>query len=433
MDSSSMIEFLPEESFEKCKGKTAKGKPCQMKGPYCRFHPDPNPQAKAVLVKVAPPDQKDDIDSSSSFESEDEEPKELCKGVTTKGKPCQMSGPYCQFHKKCKYDGCENPSDIAEEFCRDHIEEARLLEQSISFGGRGKISPKNISSLKTLKLKGRYDVKEKIGEGAFASVYKVENVKTKKIYAMKKFNAGKIETHIREINIMLQIKDPCSVQIKDAFKVEENNKYCVIMDYLKGVEYHDLAKKYYNLPDKDLIFPDFIYLYNCIKNVHKSNVVHRDIKLKNIIKLEGGGVKLIDFGLAVSKTINPGDMKFMAGTPSMLNSYLHVFERGYLKTLTEKEAFELWKFNDYWCLIASFYMLCAGEYVHESFGSGELMFRTLMGIDNKKVKIMANPGGDIIVSMINEVLDNYKREDKFEDVAITEVIDFYIGKYQESV
>ena len=163
-----------------------------------------------------------------------------------------------------------------------------------------------------------------IGKGQFSKVYKVRNKKTNDIYAMKiieKLPESQSENQEkqvkREINNLLKCyhwqKNYNTLKIFNFFETDE--EYYLIFNYCDTN-----LEKYVNenYPDKkmpiDKIKLLFLELNNGFRNIYEENVIHRDIKINNILIEYRFGDKedivprLGDFGISrenYSDTDNP--------------------------------------------------------------------------------------------------------------------------------
>ena len=141
---------------------------------------------------------------------------------------------------------------------------------------------------KNTKVSDIYEKIEKLGEGAFGSVYKVKrkNSTTREIIrALKEISKDSIcdsenEEEIRnEIEVLKNLDHPNIMKIFEFFE-DENNMY-LINEYCDGV---DIA----GLMDKFGLFPEFLLKYVmfqvflAISFLHSNKVVHGDIKRENI-------------------------------------------------------------------------------------------------------------------------------------------------------
>lgn len=148
-----------------------------------------------------------------------------------------------------------------------------------------------------------FEEKIKIGQGSFGQVFYAKHKKTGAIYAIKaidkknKTNQEGKSYFRREIEIMYKIRHPNIVKLYTHF---EDDDFCYfVMEYVsKGNLYDNLQKqrkKCFDIKTVALLMRD---LLSSVYYLHKMDppIVHRDIKLENILINEFGRLKLTDFG-----------------------------------------------------------------------------------------------------------------------------------------
>ena len=160
-----------------------------------------------------------------------------------------------------------------------------------------------------------YKILEMIGKGGFGSVYKVENSKDNKQYAMKMVKLEPEQIHffqehpnemvqaINEIKIWKKLKHPNIINYDSSFLIKEN---CyIIMELVEGLslgEYISYLKDNNRTIDKDITIKILLQVVSGLRYMHKNaNVIFRDLNPNNIMLDYSFNVKLIDFGLAVEE------------------------------------------------------------------------------------------------------------------------------------
>ena len=166
----------------------------------------------------------------------------------------------------------------------------------------------------------KYRVIEKIGEGAFGSIYKGEY--NNKFYALK-FEDIKNEKHLleNEASIMIHLKGPNIPYIKTYGTCGEFN---ILVMQLLGKDLITLLEERGSFSIKTVCLLAY-QMISILEYIHNKNVIHRDIKPDNFLMgLDENSkyVYLLDFGL--SKTFNKysnsedkhkNENKRMTGTP----------------------------------------------------------------------------------------------------------------------
>ena len=140
-----------------------------------------------------------------------------------------------------------------------------------------------------------------IGRGAFGEVHVCREIKTGKIYAIKKMKkdilAQKNQViHIRSEQLfMSKVKSPWIVDLKASF--QEDDYIYLVMEFCPGGDFMSLLIKKDILKEEEARFY-IAELILAVDSIHKLDCIHRDIKPDNILIDKNGHIKLTDFGLA---------------------------------------------------------------------------------------------------------------------------------------
>jgi len=152
----------------------------------------------------------------------------------------------------------------------------------------------------TAKLMGDYEILGVLGAGGMGRVFKVRNVITDRVEAMKVLLPdleGQEEVaarFLREIKLLAALSHPNIASLHTALTI--NNQLVMIMEYVEG---QTLASR---LTLGPIAVPDALnYIdqaLSALSYAHQQRVIHRDIKPANMMLTPEGVVKLMDFGIA---------------------------------------------------------------------------------------------------------------------------------------
>lgn len=150
------------------------------------------------------------------------------------------------------------------------------------------------------KLKHRFQFVKTLGRGTYGKVKLATEIETGEQVAIKSIPKSKIENaedlrRIRqEIQIMAALDHPHIINIKEVF--ESKDKIVLVMDYASGGELYDYINSDSLTPEEARRF--FQQIVSAIYYCHKNNIVHRDLKLENVLLDDNHNVKIADFGLS---------------------------------------------------------------------------------------------------------------------------------------
>ncbi|ETV91273.1 CMGC/CDK protein kinase, variant 1 [Aphanomyces invadans] len=143
----------------------------------------------------------------------------------------------------------------------------------------------------------------RIGEGTYGTVYRARDKVSGEIVALKRVilhnekQDGFPITAIREIKLLKRLCQENCVQLKDVVVGRKRSGVFLVFEYCE----HDLSALMSNV---DCPFSEsevkrvLMELLSAVEYLHSMNIIHRDLKLSNILYDGFGRVKLADFGLA---------------------------------------------------------------------------------------------------------------------------------------
>lgn len=144
-----------------------------------------------------------------------------------------------------------------------------------------------------------YSILKIIGEGRYGIVYLAVNDKHEKcvIKQLKKDMLDDTrEKLFYEEKILKTLDNPSFPKFISKFKDEDREGY--ILEYIEGKVFEDLLVIDNYEFTRDEIYKIGQQLLELVEILHNNGIVHRDIRLPNVILKENKDIALIDFGLA---------------------------------------------------------------------------------------------------------------------------------------
>ncbi len=173
---------------------------------------------------------------------------------------------------------------------------------------------------------GRYQILEKIGEGAMATVYKAHDPSINRSLAIKFLHPNLCvdpeyrSRFLREARAAGMLSQPNIVTVFDVGEIE--GRPYIAMEWLDGGSLEAASGERRGLPIR-AVLEIGTQLANALDFAHRRGIVHRDIKPSNVLRLGGGGtIKVTDFGIARIETPDASQQtRFGAvlGTPNYMS------------------------------------------------------------------------------------------------------------------
>lgn len=142
----------------------------------------------------------------------------------------------------------------------------------------------------------------RIGEGTYGVVYRARDTVSNKIVALKKVRMEREKDGIplsglREISLLLKLEHENIVQLTEVVVGKHLDSIFLVMEYCE----QDLASLLDNMssPFKEAqIKCLMLQLFRGVQYLHERFIVHRDLKVSNLLLNGKGILKIADFGLA---------------------------------------------------------------------------------------------------------------------------------------
>ena len=168
---------------------------------------------------------------------------------------------------------------------------------------------------------GKYQILEKVGEGAMGVVYRALDPVLNRIVAVKVMSDGLAQDEglrarfLREAQAAGSLQHPNVVTIYDFG--EADGHLFIAMEFIQGADLEHLLR--HNAPltlagKLDIV----VDVLNGLYYAHRRGIVHRDIKPANIRVDEEGHARIMDFGVARLATSDMTKSGVMMGTPNYM-------------------------------------------------------------------------------------------------------------------
>ena len=233
-----------------------------------------------------------------------------------------------------------------------------------------------------------YKIGRILGKGAFGKVNIALHLASGRLVAIKSFNKKKLVTRRAkrkiktEIEVLSKLRNPFCTQIYDYF--ETDTHILIVMEYICG-DLLGFMRKRSKITESTakIIFKQII---KGLQYIHKKKIVHRDIKLDNVLIDLTNTVKICDFG--VSRILQPGDTMYEhCGTPAYI-----------APEIFKNEGYEGYS-CDIWSAGVTLYYMLAGVQPFKG-GKIEELKEIIMKGEYEQIKDISNEANDLINKML---------------------------------
>ena len=150
-------------------------------------------------------------------------------------------------------------------------------------------------------LAGRYRVLDRLGTGGMATVFLCEDERLKRKVAVKRLHAESPDDTARrfqrEARLGASLNHQNVVSIFDT--VTDDEGVLIVMEYVEGETLAKLIQREGGLEPRRAL-EILRGVAAALDHAHEQGVVHRDVKPANVLIGKGGGVKLVDLGIATA-------------------------------------------------------------------------------------------------------------------------------------
>ena len=243
-------------------------------------------------------------------------------------------------------------------------------------------------------LVGDYTLTKSLGKGAFGEVYITSKQGTQEKFATKKIDKKfarnpKAKKYIdNEIKILKSIEHENIIKLYD--QLETSQYYFLVTEYCNGgglsdcLDYH--INQYHKPFSEEVVQYLMRQIVSGIRYLHSKHILHRDIKLDNILvkfdteedkqkkNMLKAKVKIIDFGFA--RYLDPKELAF-----STLGSPINM-EPGILRKLNKMENSRNYGYDekaDIWSLGTICYEMLIGHCTFDASSMKELLSKVEAG------------------------------------------------------
>lgn len=150
-------------------------------------------------------------------------------------------------------------------------------------------------------LDGRYEIRELLGIGGMADVYSALDMTEDRIVAVKILKQEYLQNDDfkrrfrNESKAIAVLSHPNIVKIFDV-SFGESIQY-IVMEFVDGITLKEYIEQQEVVEWREALH-FVVQILRALQHAHDNGIVHRDVKPQNVMLLEDGTVKVMDFGIA---------------------------------------------------------------------------------------------------------------------------------------
>ncbi|XP_036454144.1 cyclin-G-associated kinase isoform X3 [Colossoma macropomum] len=269
-------------------------------------------------------------------------------------------------------------------------------------------------------------IRRVIAEGGFAFVYEAQDLGSGKDYALKRLLSNEEEKNkaiIQEVCFMKKLSGhPNVVQFCSAASIskEESDtgqaEFLILTELCKG-QLVDFVKKVEQKGPMscDTILKIFYQSCRAVQHMHKQKppIIHRDLKIENLLISQQGTIKLCDFGSSTTVAYYP-DYSWSAQKRSMVEDEITRNTTPAYRTPEMIDLYSNFPINekqDIWALGCILYLLCFKQHPFEEGAKLQIV--------NGKYSI---PQNDTRYTVFHELIRSMLKINPEERLSITELV-----------
>lgn len=248
---------------------------------------------------------------------------------------------------------------------------------------------------------GRFAILDRIGEGMTSVVCTARDTVTGGLVAIKRISKNQDESTIqrvrREIDVMTKISHPFIVSFYDVF--EDEHAIHIVMEHCPGGSLKDLLDIRGPLDEEaaKVILAELVIALAHVQKV--TGVIHRDVKLDNVLLDMHGHVRLCDFGFAKECDVDAPKKQSACGSPAF----------------TAPEVIKRDEYTgkaDVWSCGVCLYMLVFNTLPFQGESVGECIRQVVL----KELEVPSE-ASDALTDLLTHMLDkDWRKRYSFEDV-----------------
>jgi predicted ATPase len=194
----------------------------------------------------------------------------------------------------------------------------------------------------TQRIGGRYEILEVIGDGGMGMVYRGRDNQSGSTVAIKALKEEIIqsspillERFAREGEMLRELDHPNIVKVLAT--INEESAHYLVMEYVGGGSLKDVLRRNPQLPIKQVL-RIALGMADALTRTHELGIIHRDVKLSNVLLTDGGTPRLTDFGVAQSNESE------ITKTGALMGTLVYLSPEAFLRQPLDERT-DIWSFG----------------------------------------------------------------------------------------